>query len=74
MKDSLSLRSSAKLMLSALLLTFLAVIAAFGQETTGSIEGTVSDSTGARVPGATVKIEGAPIAAPSPQTQLVTTG
>jgi hypothetical protein len=46
-------------MLSALLLTLLAVIAAFGQETTGSIEGTVSDSTGARVPGATVKIEGA---------------
>jgi hypothetical protein len=46
-------------MLSALLLTLLAVIAAFGQETTGSIEGAVSDSTGARVPGATVKIEGA---------------
>jgi hypothetical protein len=59
MKDSISLRSSAKFMLSALLLTLLAVIAAFGQETTGSIEGAVSDSTGARVPGATVKIEGA---------------
>jgi hypothetical protein len=32
---------------------------ALGQETTGSIEGTVSDSTGARVAGATVRVESA---------------
>jgi len=32
---------------------------AFAQETTGSIEGTVSDISGARIPGATVKVEGA---------------
>ncbi|MGE0129590.1 MAG: carboxypeptidase regulatory-like domain-containing protein [Blastocatellales bacterium] len=59
MKNNLSLRSSAKLVLSALLLTLLAAIAAFGQETTGTISGTVSDVSGARIPGATVKVEGA---------------
>ncbi len=31
---------------------------AFAQETAGTIEGTVSDATGARVPNATVKVEG----------------
>lgn len=59
MKNNLSLRSSAKLVLSALLLTLLAAIAAFGQETTGTISGTISDVSGARIPGATVKVEGA---------------
>ena len=31
---------------------------AFAQETSGAIEGTVSDVSGARIPGATVKVEG----------------
>jgi hypothetical protein len=46
-------------MLSALLLTFLVAISAFGQETTGTISGTVSDGSGGRIPGATIKVEGA---------------
>jgi hypothetical protein len=36
----------------------LAVVAAFGQETSGTISGTISDASGARIPGATVKVEG----------------
>src|SRR5262245_8626516 len=59
MKNTLSLRSFARLMLGALLGVILAGVAAFGQETTGTIEGTISDASGARIPGATVKIEGA---------------
>jgi hypothetical protein len=47
------------LMLSALLLSLFVVFTAFSQETTGGIEGTVSDTSGARIPGATIKIEGA---------------
>ncbi|MBS1811036.1 MAG: TonB-dependent receptor [Acidobacteria bacterium] len=42
--------------------TFLLLLAApiaMAQETTGNIEGTVSDATGARVPNATIKVEGA---------------
>ena len=40
-------------------LALIALIAplAYAQETTGTIEGRVSDSTGGRVPGATVKVE-----------------
>jgi hypothetical protein len=37
----------------------LAVVGASGQETTGIISGTISDASGARIPGATVKVEGA---------------
>ncbi len=59
MKSILSLRSFARLTLSALLGATLAVVAAFGQETSGTISGTVSDASGARIPGATVKVEGA---------------
>src|SRR5215470_10905316 len=59
MKNILSLRISAKLALGVLMLTLLTFILAFGQETTGSIEGTVSDISGARIPGATIKVEGA---------------
>ena len=59
MKNTLSLRSVARLLLSALLGALLTVTAAFGQETTGTIEGTISDASGARITGATVKIEGA---------------
>ncbi|MEZ5344392.1 MAG: TonB-dependent receptor [Pyrinomonadaceae bacterium] len=40
---------------ASLLLCFSAI--AFGQGTTGSIEGTVTDSAGAVIPGATVRIE-----------------
>lgn len=44
---------------SGILLAFLCLIgSAFGQETTGSIEGTVLDAQGARIAGATVHVEG----------------
>ena len=43
---------------SVVFLVLSLTVMAFGQERTGSIEGTVSDASGARVPGATVKIEG----------------
>lgn len=44
---------------SGILLAFLCLLgSAFGQETTGSIEGTVVDAQGARVAGATVLVEG----------------
>ncbi len=59
MKNILRLGSAGKLMLCAILISLFAVASAFGQETSGSVEGTVSDASGARVPGATVKIEGA---------------
>ena len=42
-------------MVLSIVLCFSAM--AFGQETTGSIEGTVNDQAGAAVPGATVKVE-----------------
>src|SRR5262245_49882130 len=58
MKNTLSLRSFAKLMLSALLLTLFAVLAAFGQENTGSVQGTVKDAGGAVIPGAKVTLSG----------------
>src|SRR5262245_5513607 len=54
MKNTLSLRSFARLTLCALLLTTFAVAAAFGQENTGAIRGTVKDPTGAALPGAKV--------------------
>jgi len=54
MRNTLSLRSSAQFMLSALLLTLFAVVAAFGQESTGAIRGAVKDSAGAAIPGAKV--------------------
>src|SRR5687768_6622603 len=41
-----------------LILAFGSTVPIFGQETTGSIEGTVSDQQGARVTGAILKIEG----------------
>jgi outer membrane receptor protein involved in Fe transport len=54
MKNTLSLRSSAQLTLSALLLTLVAAVAAFAQENTGSIKGVVKDTAGAAIPGAKV--------------------
>ncbi|MBL8205968.1 MAG: TonB-dependent receptor [Blastocatellia bacterium] len=45
-------------LLCVLLLSLVAPFA-LAQETTGNIEGTVSDATGARIPNATVKVEGA---------------
>lgn len=45
------------LLLGAVLLVTSASFA-FAQETTGSLEGTVADASGARIPGATVKVEG----------------
>ena len=44
------------ILISAVVFAFNAFV--FGQETTGSIEGTVKDSTGALIPGATVVIQG----------------
>lgn len=58
----LSLASTIKSVVSALLcVLLLSLVAPFAlaQETTGNIEGTVSDATGARVPNATIKVEGA---------------
>jgi hypothetical protein len=54
MNNNLIFRSTAKLMLSALLLSLLTVMTVFAQENTGSIQGTVKDQTGASIPGATV--------------------
>jgi hypothetical protein len=54
MKNILSLRSFARLMLSALLGAMFAVIAAIGQENTGAIRGTIKDPNGAALPGAKV--------------------
>jgi outer membrane receptor protein involved in Fe transport len=54
MQNTRSLRSIARLTLGALLLTLLAVVAAFGQENTGAIRGVVKDSTGAAIPGAKI--------------------
>ncbi len=47
-----------KFILPTALFVFALAVSGFGQETTGSIEGTVKDSTGALIPGATVVIEG----------------
>jgi Carboxypeptidase regulatory-like domain/TonB-dependent Receptor Plug Domain/TonB dependent receptor len=47
---------NAMLMLSALLLSLFASVAAFGQENTGSIQGVVKDSAGAAIAGAKVTI------------------
>src|SRR6266545_2393702 len=58
MKNILSLRSFARLTLSALLGGILAVVAALGQENTGSVQGTVKDTAGAAVPGAKVTLSG----------------
>ena len=52
------IKSARSTFLCVLLLSFLASFA-LAQETTGNIEGTVSDATGARIPNATVKVEGA---------------
>ncbi len=54
MKNILSLRSFARLTLSALLGGILAVVAAVGQESTGAIRGTIKDPTGAALPGVKV--------------------
>jgi len=58
MKNILSLRISAKLALGALLLTLFAVLAVFGQENTGSVQGTVKDAGGSVIPGAKVTLSG----------------
>ena len=53
-----------KSMKGILSLALVAVVSAFmfavspAQETSGSIQGTVSDATGARVPGVSIKIDG----------------
>ena len=47
-----------KLTLSALLLCLFAMMAVFGQENTGSVLGTVKDTTGAAIPGAKVSLSG----------------
>ncbi len=57
-----TIQSTVKSVISALTCVLLLSIAApfaWAQETTGNIEGTVSDAAGARVPNATVKVEGA---------------
>ncbi|HKQ75524.1 MAG TPA: TonB-dependent receptor [Blastocatellia bacterium] len=54
MKTTLTLKSFARLTLSALLLTTFALTAAFGQENTGAIRGTIKDSSGAAIPGAKI--------------------
>lgn len=60
MKSSLPARLNQmfSLLACALVLVFASSFA-FAQETTGTIQGTISDSAGARIPGATVKAEGA---------------
>ncbi|MDX2032516.1 MAG: TonB-dependent receptor [Blastocatellia bacterium] len=57
MKNTLSLRLIFGLMLLAVTMVVSAPMA-MAQETTGRIEGTVTDVSGARIPGATVKVEG----------------
>src|SRR6476620_4516590 len=59
-----------------LLLSFVLCLSAtaFGQETAGSIEGTVKDSTGAVVPNVTVTITSARGAASGTTTTGITTG
>lgn len=52
------MRNKLKLITSVISLLFLASALAFGQTTNGSIEGTVKDSSGAVVPGASVTVKG----------------
>lgn len=59
MKNILSRQSFARVVLSAVLGAMLATVAAFGQENTGSVQGTIKDTTGAAVPGAKVTLSGA---------------
>ncbi|HKQ73094.1 MAG TPA: carboxypeptidase regulatory-like domain-containing protein [Blastocatellia bacterium] len=54
MKNTLPLRSSVRLLFSALLLGFFAFSAVLAQENTGAIRGTVQDTTGAAIQGAKV--------------------
>src|SRR5262245_39418874 len=54
MKNTLSLRSFARLTLSALLGAIFAAALALGQESTGAIRGTIKDPTGAALPGVKV--------------------
>lgn len=51
-------RSALQSALCVFLFTLFVSISSLAQETAGSIEGTVSDTSGARIPGATVKVEG----------------
>lgn len=51
------MQSFLSILLGATLLVMSASLA-FAQETAGSINGTVTDASGARIPGATVKVEG----------------
>ena len=50
------------MIVSIISLCLLTAILAFGQNTTGSIEGTVKDSTGGVVPGASVTVTGTELA------------
>lgn len=52
------MRKNFKFITLMLALVLSLTAAAFGQETTGAIEGTVTDTTGARVPGVTVTATG----------------
>ncbi len=54
MKNTMTLGSAFKLMMSALLISLFTIVTVFGQENTGSIKGTVKDPTGASIPGAKV--------------------
>jgi hypothetical protein len=56
MKNILSRRSFAGVMLSALLGALFAVVPALAQENTGSIKGTIKDPTGAAIAGAKVTV------------------
>ncbi|HEX8263943.1 MAG TPA: carboxypeptidase regulatory-like domain-containing protein [Pyrinomonadaceae bacterium] len=56
------------------LIVCLPALTAFGQETTGSIEGTVKDSTGAVVPNVSITITSAKGAASGTTTTGITTG
>jgi len=54
----MKMTKSFKLIASVLSVLLLTALMAFGQQTTGVIEGTVKDSKGAVVPGATVTVSG----------------
>src|SRR5262245_13370698 len=56
MKNILSLQSFARLMLCALLGAVFVAIPALAQENTGSIRGTIKDTTGAVIAGAKVTV------------------
>ncbi|HKX32210.1 MAG TPA: carboxypeptidase regulatory-like domain-containing protein [Blastocatellia bacterium] len=57
------MRGSAKLMLGILMIAMWAVVG-FGQENSGSIQGTVKDTTGAAIPGVKVLVTGPSLVRP----------